>query len=170
MLVGLQGSGKTTTIGKLGNLLIKKYNKKPLFVACDIYRPAAIEQLKTIGKELNIPVYEEGIKNPNEIVRNALEYAKENKLDYILIDTAGRLHVDEELMNELKSLNEEFNPETSQLLYDSNGRKGMQAIRLKPRMTANYGYKLHFEGHGYVRFYEMELGITPGGELFVSSR
>ena len=66
--------------------------------------------------------------------------------------------------------NEEFNPETSQLLYDSNGRKGMQAIRLKPRMTANYGYKLHFEGHGYVRFYEMELGITPGGELFVSSR
>ena len=78
MLVGLQGSGKTTTIGKLGNLLRKKYNKKPLFVACDIYRPAAIEQLKTIGKELNIPVYEEGIKNPNEIVRNALEYAKEN--------------------------------------------------------------------------------------------
>ena len=110
MLVGLQGSGKTTTIGKLGNLLRKKYNKKPLFVACDIYRPAAIEQLKTIGKELNIPVYEEGIKNPNEIVRNALEYAKENKLDYILIDTAGRLHVDEELMNELKSLNEEFKP------------------------------------------------------------
>lgn len=66
--------------------------------------------------------------------------------------------------------NEKFNPETSQLLYDSNGRKGMQAIRLKPRMTANYGYKLHFEGHGYVRFYEMELSITPGGELFVSSR
>ena len=119
MLVGLQGSGKTTTIGKLGNLLRKKYNKKPLFVACDIYRPAAIEQLKTIGKELNIPVYEEGIKNPNEIVRNALEYAKENKLDYILIDTAGRLHVDEELMNELKSLNEEFNPDEILLVLDS---------------------------------------------------
>ena len=118
MLVGLQGSGKTTTIGKLGNLLRKKYNKKPLFVACDIYRPAAIEQLKTIGKELNIPVYEEGIKNPNEIVRNALEYAKENKLDYILIDTAGRLHVDEELMNELKSLNEEFNPDEILLVLD----------------------------------------------------
>lgn len=65
---------------------------------------------------------------------------------------------------------EEFNPETSQLLYDSNGRTGMQAIRLKPRMTANYGYKLHFEGHGYVRFYQMELAITPGGELFASSR
>ena len=119
MLVGLQGSGKTTTIGKLGNLLRKKYNKRPLFVACDIYRPAAIEQLKTIGKELNIPVYEEGIKNPNEIVRNALEYAKENKLDYILIDTAGRLHVDEELMNELKSLNEEFNLDEILLVLDS---------------------------------------------------
>ena len=100
MLVGLQGSGKTTTIGKLGNLLRKKYNKKPLFVACDIYRPAAIEQLKTIGESLNIPVYEEGKSNPNDIVRNALKYAKDNNLDYILIDTAGRLHIDNTLMDE----------------------------------------------------------------------
>lgn len=119
MLVGLQGSGKTTTIGKLGNLLRKKYNKKPLFVACDIYRPAAIDQLKTIGKSLNIPVYEEGTKNPNEIVRNALEYAKENGLDYILIDTAGRLHIDENLMDELIELNNEFNPDEVLLVLDS---------------------------------------------------
>lgn len=119
MLVGLQGSGKTTTIGKLGNLLRKKYNKKPLFVACDVYRPAAIEQLKTIGKSLNIPVYEEGLKNPNDIVRNALSYAKENNLDYILIDTAGRLHIDEELMNELDNLKNEFNPHEILLVLDS---------------------------------------------------
>lgn len=119
MLVGLQGSGKTTTIGKLGNLLRKKYNKRPLFVACDIYRPAAIEQLKTIGKSLNIPVYEEGNNNPNDIIRNALEYAKTNNLDYILIDTAGRLHVDEELMNELNSINEEFKPHEILLVLDS---------------------------------------------------
>ena len=119
MLVGLQGSGKTTTIGKLGNLLRKKYNKKPLFVACDIYRPAAIEQLKTIGKSLNIPVYEEGTNNPVDIVRNSLEYAKENNLDYILIDTAGRLHIDDNLMNELESLNNEFKPHEILLVLDS---------------------------------------------------
>lgn len=119
MLVGLQGSGKTTTIGKLGNLLRKKYNKKPLFVACDVYRPAAMEQLKTIGKSLNIPVYDEGLKNPNDIVRNALSYAKENNLDYILIDTAGRLHIDGELMNELDNLKNEFNPHEILLVLDS---------------------------------------------------
>ena len=119
MLVGLQGSGKTTTIGKLGNLLRKKYNKRPLFVACDIYRPAAIEQLKTIGKSLNIPVYDEGVKNPNEIVRNAMDYAKENNLDYILIDTAGRLHIDDDLMNELSNINDEFKPHEILLVLDS---------------------------------------------------
>ena len=119
MLVGLQGSGKTTTIGKLGNLLRKKYNKRPLFVACDIYRPAAIEQLKTIGKSLNIPVYDEGVKNPNEIVRNAMNYAKENNLDYILIDTAGRLHIDDDLMNELSNINDEFKPNEILLVLDS---------------------------------------------------
>ena len=119
MLVGLQGSGKTTTIGKLGNLLRKKYNKKPLFVACDIYRPAAIEQLKTLGKSLNIPVFEEGKKNPNEIVRDALVYAKENNLDYILIDTAGRLHIDDNLMEELTKLNDEFKPNEILLVLDS---------------------------------------------------
>lgn len=119
MLVGLQGSGKTTTIGKLGNLVRKKYNKKPLFVACDIYRPAAIEQLKTIGKSLNIPVYDEGVNDPVSIVKNSLEYAKENNLDYILIDTAGRLHVDENLMNELENIRKEVNPNEILLVLDS---------------------------------------------------
>ena len=115
MLVGLQGSGKTTTIGKLGNLVRKKYNKKPLFVACDIYRPAAIEQLKTIGKSLNIPVYDEGVNDPVSIVKNSLEYAKENNLDY----TAGRLHVDENLMNELENIRKEVNPDEILLVLDS---------------------------------------------------
>ena len=119
MLVGLQGSGKTTTIGKLALLLRKKYKKNPLLVACDVYRPAAIDQLKTIGKELNIEVYEEGKGNPVEIVKNALNYAKENKYNYVLIDTAGRLHIDEELMNELKNINNEVNPNEILLVLDS---------------------------------------------------
>ena len=119
MLVGLQGSGKTTTIGKLALLLRKKYKKNPLLVACDVYRPAAIDQLKTIGKELNIEVYEEGKGNPVEIVKNALKYAKENKYNYVLIDTAGRLHIDEDLMNELKEINNEVKPNEILLVLDS---------------------------------------------------
>ena len=119
MLVGLQGSGKTTTIGKLALLLRKKHKKNPLLVACDVYRPAAIEQLKTIGKELNIEVYEEGKGNPVQIVKNALKYAKENKFNYVLIDTAGRLHIDEDLMNELKEINSEVKPNEILLVLDS---------------------------------------------------
>ena len=128
MLVGLQGSGKTTTIGKLSNLLRKKHSKKPLLVACDIYRPAAIEQLKSIGKQLNIEVYEEGKKDPLVIVENALKYAKENKFDYVLIDTAGRLHIDEELMNELKSIEQRFHPNEELLVIDS--MMGQDAINV----------------------------------------
>ena len=119
MLVGLQGSGKTTTIGKLGNLLRKKYNKKPLFVACDVYRPAAIDQLKQIGKELNIEVYSEGKENPVKISENAIKYASENGYDYILIDTAGRLHIDEELMQELVDIETKVNPHEILLVVDS---------------------------------------------------
>lgn len=119
MLVGLQGSGKTTTIGKLANLLRKKHAKKPLLVACDVYRPAAIDQLKQIGKQLNIEVFEEGKKNPVEIVEHALSYAKENHFDYILIDTAGRLHIDENLMNELKELQKVICPQEVLLVIDS---------------------------------------------------
>ena len=119
MLVGLQGSGKTTTIGKLANFLRKKHSKKPLIVACDIYRPAAIEQLKTIGKSLNIPVFEEGKKDPVEIVKDALEYAKENKNDYILVDTAGRLQIDEALMEELININNAVKMDEILLVLDS---------------------------------------------------
>ena len=128
MLVGLQGSGKTTTIGKLSLLLRKKYNKKPLLVACDVYRPAAIDQLKQIGKELNIEVYEEGKKDPREIVTNAIKYAKENNFNYILIDTAGRLHIDEQLMDELNDIKDIANPDEILLVVDS--MTGQDAINV----------------------------------------
>ena len=119
MLVGLQGSGKTTTIGKLANYIRKKYNKKPLLVAADIYRPAAIEQLKTIGKTLNIPVFEEGKKDPVEIVKDAVKYAKEEGLNYVLVDTAGRLQIDEKLMGELKNINEAVKMDEVLLVLDA---------------------------------------------------
>ncbi len=128
MLVGLQGSGKTTTAGKLANFLRKKHSKKPLLVACDVYRPAAIDQLKQLGKQLNIEVYEEGKKNPVDIAKNAIEYAKENKYDYVLIDTAGRLHVDEELMDELENIRNEVNPKEILLVIDS--MMGQDAINV----------------------------------------
>ncbi len=128
MLVGLQGSGKTTTIGKLANFLRKKHAKKPLLVACDVYRPAAIDQLKTIGKELNIPVYDEGLNNPVETSFNAISYAKENGYDYVLIDTAGRLHIDEELMDELNNIKTKVNPGEILLVIDS--MMGQDAINV----------------------------------------
>ncbi len=128
MLVGLQGSGKTTTAGKLANFLRKKHSKKPLLVACDVYRPAAIDQLKQLGKQLNIEVYEEGKKDPVEIAKNAIEYAKENKYDYVLIDTAGRLHVDEELMDELDNIREKVKPDEILLVIDS--MMGQDAINV----------------------------------------
>jgi len=128
MLCGLQGSGKTTTVGKLALLARKKFGLKPLMVACDVYRPAAIDQLKQIGKELNIEVYSEGKKNPTEIVKNAINYAKENGYNYILIDTAGRLHIDEDLMNELDNINNEVKPNEILLVIDS--MTGQDAINV----------------------------------------
>lgn len=128
MLVGLQGSGKTTTIGKLANFLRKKHAKKPLLVACDVYRPAAIDQLKQIGKQLGIEIYEEGKKDPVEISKNAITYAKENHYDYVLIDTAGRLHIDEELMDELKNISKVISPQETLLVIDS--MMGQDAINV----------------------------------------
>ena len=119
MMCGLQGSGKTTTTGKLALLLRKKYGMKPLMVACDVYRPAAIDQLKQLGKELNIEVYSEGKGNPVEIAKNAVNYAKENGYNYVLIDTAGRLHIDDELMEELQNINEAVSPNEILLVIDS---------------------------------------------------
>ncbi|MDD4623833.1 MAG: signal recognition particle protein [Bacilli bacterium] len=119
MLIGLQGSGKTTTVGKLGKLVRKKYNKKPIFIACDIYRPAAIDQLKQIGKELDIYVYSKESKDPVDIAVSGIKYAKDNGYDYVFIDTAGRLHIDEELMIELKNIESNTKPDEILLIIDS---------------------------------------------------
>ncbi|MEB6569597.1 signal recognition particle protein [Staphylococcus auricularis] len=120
MMVGLQGAGKTTTAGKLALLMRKKYNKKPLLVAADIYRPAAINQLQTVGKQLDVPVYTEGDQvKPQEIVEHAIQHAKEEHLDFVIIDTAGRLHVDEALMEELSDVKEITKPNEIMLVVDA---------------------------------------------------
>ncbi|MBC1459842.1 signal recognition particle protein [Listeria welshimeri] len=120
MMVGLQGAGKTTTSGKLANLLRKKYNRKPLLVAADIYRPAAIKQLETLGKQLDMPVFSLGDQvSPVEIAKQAIAKAKEEHLDYVIIDTAGRLHIDETLMDELKQVKELATPTEILLVVDS---------------------------------------------------
>mgnify|MGYP002796915067 FL=1 len=119
MLVGLQGAGKTTTCAKIGGIL-KKQGKKPLLVACDIYRPAAIKQLQVVGGQLGLDVYsEEDNKNAVEIAKNGLKYARKNLNDIVMIDTAGRLHIDEVLMEELQKIKEEVNPKEILLTVDS---------------------------------------------------
>ncbi|AKM53304.1 signal recognition particle protein [Spiroplasma atrichopogonis] len=128
MIVGLQGSGKTTTTGKISKLLEKKYHKKPLLVACDIYRPAAIDQLKTLGKNLNIDIFEKGTQNPVLTAQQAIEYAKTNKNDVILLDTAGRLHIDAELMTELKEIKKAVSPDEILIVVD--GMTGQDIINV----------------------------------------
>ena len=119
MLVGLQGSGKTTTAGKLANLL-RKQGKKPLLVACDVYRPAAIKQLQVVGGQLNIPVYaNETSKDVVKIARQAIDVAISKLNDVVILDTAGRLHIDEELMNELKNVKANVKPHEILLVVDS---------------------------------------------------
>lgn len=120
MMVGLQGAGKTTTTGKLAGLLRKKHNRKPLLVAADVYRPAAVQQLETIGKQLTIPVFSKGTDlSPVEIARQAIEHAKAEHMDTVIIDTAGRLHVDEDLMQELKDIRALKEPDEIFLVVDA---------------------------------------------------
>ncbi|WP_026570389.1 signal recognition particle protein [Sediminibacillus terrae] len=120
MMVGLQGAGKTTTTGKLANLLRKKYNRNPLLVAADVYRPAAINQLETLGKQLNMPVFSLGTEaNPVDIANQAIEQAKAEHQDYVIIDTAGRLHVDNDLMDELEQIKSNVNPDEIFLVVDA---------------------------------------------------
>ncbi len=138
MMVGLQGAGKTTTTGKLANLLRKKYNRNPLLVAGDIYRPAAIKQLETLGKQLNMPVFSLGDQvSPVEIAKQAIEKAKEDHHDYVLIDTAGRLHVDEELMGELKDIKELTNPNEIFLVVDA--MTGQDAVNVAQSFNEQLG-------------------------------
>lgn len=174
MLVGLQGSGKTTTMGKLALFLRKKEKKNPLLVACDIYRPAAIDQLKQIGKELNISVYEEGKKNPIEIIKNALIYAKENNHDYILIDTAGRLQIDDVLMDEVLNIQNNFNINETLLVIDS--MMGQDAINVingfndKLRLTGVILTKLDGDTRGGVALSVRHLTNIPIKFIGVSEK
>ena len=127
LLAGLQGSGKTTFAGKLANYLKKKKGKNPLLVACDVYRPAAIEQLKVLGSSIGIEVYsEEGNNDPIYIAKKSLNYAKEKKNNIIIIDTAGRLAVDEKLMVEISNINESVNP--SEILFVVDSMTGQDAV------------------------------------------
>lgn len=119
MTIGLQGSGKTTAIGKMGLYIRKKDKKKVMLVAADVYRPAAIDQLVTIGKGLGIHVYEEGIKDARVIVKNGLKYAKDNNYDVVIVDTAGRLTIDEDMMQELKDVKEILKPNEVLLTVDA---------------------------------------------------
>ncbi len=127
LLAGLQGSGKTTFAGKLANYLKKKKSKNPLMVACDVYRPAAIDQLKVLGESIEVEVYsEDGNNDPIDIAKKSLNYAKEKKNNIIIIDTAGRLAVDEKLMNEIRNINESINP--SEILFVVDSMTGQDAV------------------------------------------
>ena len=119
MLVGLQGAGKTTNGAKLAALLRKQNGKRPLLVACDIYRPAAIKQLETVGGQLNIPVFQMGTENPVNIAKAAVSHAKKHGNDLVILDTAGRLHIDEALMEELKAIKREVEPDEILLVVDA---------------------------------------------------
>ena len=137
MLIGLQGSGKTTTAGKLANLL-RKQGKKPLLVACDVYRPAAIKQLQVVGGQLNIPVYaNENSKDVVHIAKQAMSVAMSKMNDVIILDTAGRLHIDEALMEELKKLKREVKPHEILLVVDS--MTGQDAVNVASSFSENVG-------------------------------
>ncbi|CDF57920.1 signal recognition particle protein [Thermobrachium celere] len=135
MLVGLQGAGKTTMAAKLA-LHLKKHNKKPLLVAADVYRPAAIKQLQILGNQIDVPVFSLGDKvNPVDIAKAGIESAKKQERDYVIIDTAGRLHIDEELMQELKNIKEEVNPTEILLVVDA--MTGQDAVNVAEHFNNN---------------------------------
>ena len=141
LMSGLQGSGKTTLSGKLAAFLKSKKQKLPLLVACDVYRPAAIEQLKVLGEQIDVPVYsEEGNKNPIEIAKNGIAFAKENNRNLVIIDTAGRLAIDDEMMNEIEAIKKAVNPH--EILFVVDAMTGQDAVN-----TAKiFNDRLNFDG------------------------
>ena len=141
LMSGLQGSGKTTFSGKLANMLKKKQHKNPLLVACDVYRPAAIEQLKVVGGQVGVPVYsEDGNKDVVEIARNAIKEAKAKSYDVVIIDTAGRLAVDEDMMNEIETLKNSVNPDETLFVVDA--MTGQDAVNT----AKEFNDRLDFDG------------------------
>ena len=141
LMSGLQGSGKTTFSGKLAKKFKSEKGKRPLLVACDVYRPAAIEQLKVLDEQINVPVYtEEGSKNPVEIARNAIEHAKRNHLDLVIVDTAGRLAVDEQMMDEIEAIKKAVKPQETLFVVDS--MTGQDAVNT----AKEFNDRLDFDG------------------------
>lgn len=141
LMSGLQGSGKTTFSGKLANMLKKQEQRKPLLVACDVYRPAAIQQLHVLGEQIGVPVYSEpDSKDPVQIARNAIAHAQQEGLDTVIIDTAGRLAVDEEMMNEISSIKEAIQPDETLFVVDS--MTGQDAVNT----AAEFDKRLDFDG------------------------
>jgi len=141
LMSGLQGSGKTTFSGKLAKKFKSEKGKRPLLVACDVYRPAAIEQLKVLAQQIDVPVYtEEGNKNPVEIARNAIEHAKRNHLDLVIVDTAGRLAVDEQMMDEIEAIKKAIKPQETLFVVDS--MTGQDAVNT----AKEFNDRLDFDG------------------------
>lgn len=141
LMSGLQGSGKTTFSGKLAKKYKSEKGKRPLLVACDVYRPAAIEQLKVLGEQINVPVYTEpDSKNPVEIALNAIKYAKSQNNDLVIVDTAGRLAVDEEMMNEIEAIKNAINPQETLFVVDS--MTGQDAVNT----AREFNERLDFDG------------------------
>ncbi|MDR0231133.1 MAG: signal recognition particle protein [Dysgonamonadaceae bacterium] len=141
LMSGLQGSGKTTFSGKLAKMLKSKRGKHPLLVACDVYRPAAIDQLKVLGEQIEVPVYtEEGNKNPVQIAKNSIKFAKDKGCDLIIIDTAGRLAVDEEMMNEIEAIKKAINP--NEILFVVDSMTGQDAVNT----AKEFNDRLNFDG------------------------
>ena len=131
---GLQGSGKTTFSGKLARMLKTKKNKKPLLVACDVYRPAAVEQLRVLSEQVEVPMYSEPeSKSPVDIARNAIKEAKAKGYDVVIVDTAGRLAVDEEMMNEIAAIKEAINP--NEILFVVDSMTGQDAVNTADRKS-----------------------------------
>jgi len=141
LMSGLQGSGKTTFSGKLANRLKSKHKKNPLLVACDIYRPAAIEQLKVVGESIEVPVYtEEGVKDPVKIAKNAIKKAKAEGNDVVIIDTAGRLAIDEQMMQEIEAIKKAIDPDETLFVVDS--MTGQDAVNT----AKEFNERLDFDG------------------------
>ena len=141
LMSGLQGSGKTTFSGKLARKFKSEKGKRPLLVACDVYRPAAIEQLKVLAQQIEVPVYtEEGNQNPVEIAKNAIEYAKQNHLDLVIVDTAGRLAVDEKMMDEIEAIKKAIKPQETLFVVDA--MTGQDAVNT----AKEFNDRLDFDG------------------------
>ena len=141
LMSGLQGSGKTTFSGKLARKLKSEKGKRPLLVACDVYRPAAIEQLKVLASQIDVPVYtEEGSKNPIQIAKNAIDYARQNHLDLVIVDTAGRLAVDEQMMDEIEAIKNAIKPQETLFVVDS--MTGQDAVNT----AKEFNDRLDFDG------------------------